>query len=312
MATLSSIDENIITFGKYKGQSLQDILLKPSYCKWLLQQEWFLQNHPYLYNRIKEYDSKKFFFKTIEENKDPNPINNFINNFPYFHTIPSKKLELKLSDDFRKCYKFYRKEIDKLKTEIEDNLTLNIKAPSSWLKKFEEKTGLKRETFKDFLASYNLPNITTIIEKIRESGGFEYKGAKSFKIAKERSDNQEKYWENILKSFYGEEVSTQLPFEVNRFDFIRLKAKIIYECKLNLKDFNEDQYNRYKKAADDKFSIVYLIDKDCVIDIDKKTIFTTNKEKYKDYFDTIKKHTVFDELIKDFKIIKLGCIKDYF
>jgi hypothetical protein len=312
MSTLSSIDENIITFGKFKGQTLQQILLNPSYCKWLLKQDWFLQNHPYLYNRIKEYDSKKFFFKPIIEKNDGDQITNFINNFPYFHTIPSTKLEIKLSDEYTKCYKFYRKEIDKLKTDIEYNLSLNIKAPSCWLKKFEEKTGLKREVFKEFLSSYELPNITTIIEKIREAGGFEYKGAKSFKIAKERSNIQEKYWENILKSFYGEQVSTQLPFEVNRFDFIRLKAKIIYECKLNLKDFNEDQYNRYKKAADNQFTIVYLIDKDCVIDIDKKTIFTTNKEKYKDYFDTLKKTSIFDELIKDFKIIKLGCIKDYF
>lgn len=309
---LSSINENIITFGKYKGETLEKLLLKPDYCKWLLKQDWFEKNHPYLYNKIKNYDVKKYFFKPIKKIEEKDPILKFVNNFSYFHTFPSKKLEIYLSDDHIKCYIFYRKIIDSLKNDILDNLTLNIKAPTSWLKKFEEKTGLKREIFKDFLESYDLANITTIIEKIRESGGFEYKGAKSFKIAKERSENQEKYWEKILKFFYGDDISSQLPFDVNRFDFIRLKAKIIYECKLSLKDFNEDQYNRYIKAADKDFTIIYLIDKDCVIDIATKIIFTIDTEKYHKYFQTIKYPSLFDKLIKNFQIIKINFIEDYF
>lgn len=314
LQTLSSIDENVFTFGKYKGQTLDQILLKRDYCKWLLKQEWFREGQPYLYNRIKEYDPKVFFLKPIqnEEKEENQDIHYFLRNFEWFHTIPTKKLEIKLSDDHRKCYKFYRKEIDKIKKDIEDNLSFNVKAPTGWLKNFEDKYNINREVFKDFLHSYELPNITTIIETIKERGGFEYKGAKSFKIAKERSVIQEKFWEEILKEQYGEEVSAQLPFDLSRFDFIRLKAKIIYECKLNLRDFNEEQYQKYKKASDGVFSIIYLIDKDCIIDIDKKSIFTTDREKYKNYFKELKKYTLFDELIKEFQIIKLEKIKDYF
>lgn len=309
---LSRVDENVITFGKYKGENLETILKKRDYCRWLIKQTWFREQQPYLFNRISEYDPKKYFLKHIIPITTNNPINDFIHNFPYFHTIPSTKLEIKLNEDERKCYKFYRKQIEKIKNLIEDELTFNIKAPTSWLKNFEENTGLNREIFKEFISSYELPNITTIIEKIREEGGFVYKGAQAYKIAKARSEVQEKYWENILKEFYGEEISSQLPFEFSRFDFIRLKAKIIYECKLNIKDFNEEQYHKYQKAAAGMFSIIYLIDTDCIIDINKKTLFTTDKEKYRNYILNIKKPTLFDNLIKDFHILKIGDIKDYF
>ncbi|MBZ5782277.1 hypothetical protein, partial [Klebsiella aerogenes] len=71
----------------------------------------------------------------------------------------------------------------------------DIKAPSSWLKDFEKKTELNRDVFKEFLASYSLPNIPYIIEDIKKVGGIEYKGAKSFIIAKNNSLKQEEFWE---------------------------------------------------------------------------------------------------------------------
>ena len=52
-----------------------------------------------------------------------------------------------------------------------------------------------------------------------------------------------------------------------------------------------------------KYRIIYLISNDCVIEIGRKGIFTTNPDKYKAYISRIdSKNTItyLDELIKDF------------
>ncbi len=55
------LDQDSITFGKYKGLKLSAVLRDRSYCDWLLEQEWFQTNYEYLYNRVQEYDPKTYF-----------------------------------------------------------------------------------------------------------------------------------------------------------------------------------------------------------------------------------------------------------
>lgn len=99
----------------------------------------------------------------------------------------------------KKCYIFYLSTINDLKEKIIDKMIdcdsnpYDIKAPTKWLQKFEKETSLSRDDFKEFINSYELPNITMIIEDIKKQGGIEYKGGKSFLIAKKNSENQENF-----------------------------------------------------------------------------------------------------------------------
>lgn len=300
-----------INFGKYKGGKLEKLLKDRNYSKWLLQQDWFKTNYEYLYNRIIEYEPIVYFVKPseLEDSQD------FLESYKYFNLIPVENLKIILNDDEVKCYKFYFKTIKSIKQKIldrKDNLDKNIydiKAPTNWLKKFEDKYGLKREQFKEFINSYDLPNIPYVIEDIKGKGGIEYKGAKSFIIAKENSKKQENFWEEILKQKYGENISPQYKYEKCIFDFLNISTNTIFECKLSLKDFSEEQYRRYLVVLK-MYNIIYIIGYDCVIDMNKKIIYTTDVDKYKIqlmcFDDTVK----IQELIKNFKIVKIDKIEN--
>jgi hypothetical protein len=54
-----------ITFGKYKGYTLEHILKDRSYCSWLLEQDWFQNGYEYIYNRVKDYKTEKYYLKDI-------------------------------------------------------------------------------------------------------------------------------------------------------------------------------------------------------------------------------------------------------
>lgn len=41
-----------ITFGKYEGRPLDDLLADKTYCRWLVQQKWFKRGYPRLYRRV--------------------------------------------------------------------------------------------------------------------------------------------------------------------------------------------------------------------------------------------------------------------
>lgn len=304
-----------ITFGKYKDQTIYEVLKDRKYCKWLLEQEWFQTSYEYLYNRVNEYDPKPYFIVPyIGESEE------FIDRYTYFNLTPVKDLKIELTETEEVCYIFYLVMIQKLKEKIqlridtgEDN-PYNIKAPVRWLQSFERESGLSRDTFKTFLSSYELPNLPYIIEDIKKEGGIEYKGAKSFNIAKERSLEQEKYWEDILKERYGEDVGTQFKFENCIFDFLLISNNTIFECKLGLKDFNEEQHKKYLVTLN-KYRIIYLIGNDCVIDMEKQIIYTTNKEKYIVYIGQIPLMTEpskFDELIVEYNIEEVEDLKILF
>jgi hypothetical protein len=306
------LTNNTITFGKYKGNNLTRVLRDRDYCKWLLKQEWFMENYEYLYNRIENYKPKKYFFKNIDD------TDNFINNYKFFNLVSIAELDLDLSECDITCYSYYLKMVENLRDRIllrmendEENV-FNIKAPINWLKTFEKKYLISREDFKDFLQAYELPNIPYIVEDIKKEGGIEYKGAQSFIIAKKRSKSQEEWWEIILREKYGEKINIQFKFDQCVFDMILIDTKTIFECKLGLKDFNDTQYTKYKKALRE-YRIIYLVDFDCIVLVEEKKIYCLDCEKYVKYLITLTKKTKlsdFEKILKNFSVEKINSIKE--
>lgn len=305
-----------ITFGKYKDLTLQKMLRDRKYCKWLLEQDWFQKNYEYLFNRVKNYKPLEYLvdrtkiYDLKKEDKESNFVYSFISNYTYFNLYDVDKLSILLSENDAICYKFYLSMMNSLKNKLLQNENENpfdIKAPKSWLKLFEEITKLSRDIFKEFLVAYDLPNITSVVEDIKKMGGINYKGAKSFLIAKERSLEQEKYWSNILKKYFGDSVSEQFKYNHCIFDFINIEYKILYECKLGLKDFDNAQYKKYLTTLGN-YEIVYLVDRDCIINFPERLIYTTNPEKYK----IINISSKFKDILQTFLIVHLANIEDYF
>jgi hypothetical protein len=305
----SNLSETTITFGKYKDLSLSAMLRDRKYCAWLLQQDWFEKQYEFLHNRVKEHNPLSYFTtKPPLEVKPSSDISEFVANYPYFHLCPASELKLPLSDTDRKCYEFYLSTIQSLQDRM---LIGNIKAPSSWLKKFEDTYSLSRDSFKDFLSAHDLPNIPYIVEDIKKLNGVEYKGAKSFIIAKNNSLQQEKFWEDILKLHFGEDIGTQYKFKNCFFDFIHIKSNTLYECKLNFKDFNEDQHNKYISTLG-CFNMIYLISKDCIVDLTNQIIYTLEPDKYQKYFRSVKEPNRFESLIANFPIVELSELGEFF
>ena len=267
---------------------------------WLKGEEWFRESHTYLFNRINEYKPRSYFVSPTTECTD------FLSDYEFFNLKKIEDVELPLTESEKSCYSYYLEMIEGLKNSIyirledDDENPYDIKAPVRWLKKFEKVYGIPRVEFKEFLASYDLINIPYIVERIKKEGGIEYKGAQSFLIAKERSLKQEKWWETRLKKKYGESLTVQYVFEKCIFDFLNIDTHTIFECKLGLKDFCEDQHRKYKLVLE-KYRIVYLISKDCVIDMEQRKIFTTKLDKYEKYFINISKPSYLDLLIIDQK-----------
>lgn len=197
MSNNKELNNDTITFGKYKNSVLQDVLKDRSYCKWLLNQEWFQTSYEYLYNRVNEYDPKIYFQNPVEVERD------FISSYIYFNLTSCDKLQLELNEKEQICYIYYLKMISELKEKIQNRIEnrevnpFNIKAPVNWLKRFEKETDITREEFKEFINSYELPNIPYIMKDIKKEGGIEYKGGDSFKIAKKRSVEQE-LWLSLI------------------------------------------------------------------------------------------------------------------
>ena len=307
-----TLENDSITFGKYKGFTLSRVLRDRSYCKWLIQQDWFQTNYEFLYNRVIKYNPQSYFLKSSTcEGED------FLTTYEYFNLTPIEEIQIELSSVDMQCYKYYILIISEIKDKIyqrienEEENIWDIKAPSNWLKRFEKDTGIPRIDFKDFIDSHELLNIPYIIERIKKEGGVEYNGAKSFKIAKARSEVQELWWEEILKNRYGESLCTQFKYENCIFDFINISTKTIFECKLGLKDFDERQYTKYITALKE-YRIIYLISTDCVIDIQKKLVYTTNLENYVVSIPVIKDLNWFHSLIKEFKIVKMADLSSLF
>jgi hypothetical protein len=301
------LTNDLITFGKYKNQKLEIMLKDRKYCNWLLTETWFENNYEYLFNRVKDYNPSVYFLKEIDINIE----NTFINTYRYFNMKSLDEIELELSKKEKICYQYYLILIRQLKDKITERIKNNeenpydIKAPTKWLQIFENKTGLNRDDFKYFINSYDLPNLTYIIEDIKKEGGIEYNGAKAYLIAKKKSKEQEEYWEELLKKKYGEQIGTQFKYNKCFFDFININTDTIYECKMNLKDYNETQYNKYLVALEN-YNIVYLISNDCIINISHRKLYTTNISYYTLYkcnIPLLKTQSELDLMLLEFEIV---------
>ena len=247
-----------------------------TYCKWLLDQDWFKQNYKLLYNKIHNHKPLSFFTKNIDKHS------NFIESYTFFNLIVPSNITIDLNAEEKKCYEYYFTVIEKLKQKIldrqidhESNI-YDIKYPKNWLIDFEKNYNISRDVLKTFLNSNDLPNITLIIEDIKKEGNITYLGGKTFNIAKERSKTQELWWEKILTNRYGERISVQFKYNNCFFDFLNINTNTIYECKLGFKDFNEDQYKKYQLILKN-YNIIYLISTDCIIHLKQKIIVTSNK-----------------------------------
>lgn len=312
---MAELSQESITFGKHKGSTISEVLKDRSYCRWLLQQEWFQTNYEYLYNRVKEYDPHEYFFFPREETEEES---SFLESYPYFNMIPLHEVTFPLTETEKACYAYYLSLIDDLRARTETTLITDspydIKAPSGWLQRFEKRTELPRTAFKTFYESYDLKNIPAIVADIKKEGGHVYKGGDAFKIAKARSLEQEAWWEKILKEKYGEDLGTQYKYEKCIFDFINISTNTVFECKLGVKDFNAKQYRKYIKALE-KYRIVYLIARDCVIWIEAGKIFTTDPERYTSYLLSVPlmaSPSKFDEVIQDFSVVPVEDISSVF
>ena len=113
-----------------------------------------------------------------------------------------------------------------------------------------------------------------------------------------------------MKEKYGEHLGAQFKYENCIFDFINISTNTIFECKLGLKDFNEEQYKKYVLALN-KYRIIYIIGYDCVINIEKSIIYTTDMLKYILYQQGECK-SKFDKIIKEYKIVKVEDLSTLF
>ena len=296
---MTNISEDSINFGKYKNLTIKELLKDRKYCKWLLEQDWFSQQYEYLSNRIKNHDPKKAFLMQVETK------GSFYNDYEYFNLTPLNKIELSEID--KQCYSYYLEIINNLREQIYDNVSgnpYNVKLSPSWLKKFEKKYAMSRDIFKEFISSNDLKLITTIIEDIKLQGNIVYKGNKTFQIAKDNSKKQEKFWEDLLKKYYGDNITVQYKYLNCIFDFLNINSSILYECKLSLKNFNQDQFNKYSSIMN-TYQIIYLIGYDCILSIKDKILYTTDKEKYR-------KHLIQNNVLNEFKIKGLEKIESFF
>jgi hypothetical protein len=316
------LNEESITFGKYKGKTLTDLLKDRRYCEWFKTEEDFKDKYVYIYNKVSEYNPSAYFFIPIESTNVPSidsTFKDFIIYFSYFNLTTPENLKINLSEEHITSYTFYLETIQKLKTKLinaydkgQDN-PYDIKAPVKWLQEFETRTSLSRSIFKDFIYENDLLNITSILELIKKNGGIQYNGAQSYKIAKKNSEEQECFWEKILKDKYEQEINVQFKFENCFFDFIYINENIIYECKLGMKDFNKEQYKKYLLTLN-KYTVIYLIGYDTIIDIKNSIVYVQGEKAYEKYIidqKTRKKKTHLDDIVSDFNIQKVEKIESY-
>jgi hypothetical protein len=310
------LTQDTFTFGKYNGLTVQHVLKDRSYCSWVIQQDWFQENYPYLFGVISEYDPKPYFHKGNPHREVDTTT--FLRDYPYFNLVGVDDVKLPLTPAEKKCYSFYLGLINNLRVQVylrlenEEENPWDIKAPTGWLKKFEKDEGIPRDDFKKFLESYELPNIPYIVERIKKEGGIEYKGAKSFLIARERSREQEAWWGEILRKIHGDDIATQFKYVKCIFDFICIPRETLFECKLGLKDFSEEQYIKYRVALD-KYRIIYLIGKNAIIDTRERVIYTTDPCMYNTYILNIPNLTVthyLDDMLHLYTVTEINDIEE--
>ena len=118
----------------------------------------------------------------------------------------------------------------------------------------------------------------------------------------------------MLKEVYGEDLSIQFKLNNSIFDALHIPSGTIFEMKLKIQNLNAKQFLKYKKALEE-YKIIYLVARDCIIDIAKKTIYTTDLDEYRVHmFEVTQKRTQteFDLLLLDFEIKEVDDLKSLF
>ena len=139
--------QDTITFGKYNGSILSRVLRDRSYCKWLLEQDWFETNYEFLYNRIKNYNPNIYFI-----NPDNKETSDFMNSYAYFNLTYIEDLKLDLNTVDKSCYEYYLEIISDIKNQIYERMEndelnpYNIKSSNKLVKKNLKKIGEYQET----------------------------------------------------------------------------------------------------------------------------------------------------------------------
>lgn len=295
------IDKNILSFGEYKGWHIQDVLRIRGMRIWIRSKEFIKKDYEYIYNCAMEYNPREKFidWDAIPDQEKSKDNLLFYDTYIFFHLLPYSRLKnIQLRDNLEiMCYNYYFNLVSDLKSKVEFRMEnelenmYDIKAPKNWLndldKGTDETTGdINRDMFKEFIEAYDLPNITEVVRDIKAAGGIEYKGHDARIISKRNSEKQEAHWEEILKGMSGDNIGIQFKHEKCIFDFINFEKKIVYECKLSLKDFDKKQYDKYLVTVD-CYKIVYLISTDCVIDTQEMIVYTLNIPKYESYITNI-------------------------
>jgi len=291
----NEISLDVVPCGKYKGQLVEQMLRDRPYCRWFLSVADFEARYPHIYSAVRDFRPLEFFIDPARRSEG-----DFLTTFAYFNLVPPASMSVPLSETEQKCYTYYFTFIQEIKQTIKERLdaghapitAFNIAAPKQWLKNFEAQTGLDREQLKEFLGAYELPNATSIITEVKAQAGVEYKGGQTFKIARANSKAQELFWQEILTEKFGNDICCQFNFqkvyedvalETCIFDFINIRQKRVYECKLGLKDFNKRQYEKYVSSLGSSFKFFFLIDRDCVFDVSSARIYVIDKNKFDQY-----------------------------
>jgi hypothetical protein len=121
------LKESTITFGKYKNKMLSDVLKDRSYCRWLVKQEWFINNYEFLYNRVVEYNPLSYFIENtcgiVNERTEIENMTvdlcDFLSSYKYFMLKSVCDIKLVLTDDEKKCYSYYLEMVSELKKKIQ-------------------------------------------------------------------------------------------------------------------------------------------------------------------------------------------------
>lgn len=307
MATLTT---DLIPFGKYKGLTLTELLKDRKYCRWLLDQDWFNEKYSQLAHRINTYNPLDYFLHTNTMQYYSTSSQEFVASYPWFKLAAPSQIK-HLTDRELQAYRYYYQLIMQFRDTILKTDSCNIKAPKKWLQKFENETGISRNTLKKVLASNDLPNVTKILEDIKKVAGINYKGHKSYKIAKDKSLEQEQFWAETLRHMYGHELGTQFQYEHCIFDFIHIESKTLYECKLGYKDLSIEQFNKYVNTLKN-YRLIYLIGYDCIIDISNQKVHTTDPIKYSRALAKYATQNSLTEAITEFEIVTIKNIGDFF
>jgi len=141
-----------------------------------------------------------------------------------------------------------------------------ISLPTSYTKPFGKKK------FRKCMLKYDLENPTLICQNIRNMLGVPTSVCDNFKKAKENSQTHENYWHEYLK-YKHSDIIPQYCYKDCRLDFISKTDKTIYECKLSIIYYNDNQHEKYKKRFPN-YKIKYLFGSNCMYRVlDNKKIF---------------------------------------